>query len=334
MDPKKTGSIACDITDVLKASRFLKGRVRHTPLERSYPLSERVGADVFVKWENQQLCGAFKIRGALNKLFSLSDAERARGVVTASSGNHAQAVAMGASLLGIRAVICVPGYCPETKKQMVRRRGGEWVDLRVIGHAYDEAEVEALRLAREEGLVFVSAYEDRLIAAGQGSLAVEMLFDEPELDTIICPISGGGLITGVVTAAAALHPGIRVWGAHARNNPGWTEGWKAGRIVPVEELDSIADALGGAASQPLFEYLHGRLAGVVDVSEDEIERAIAFMHREHHQVVEGGGAVAVAALLAGRVETAGHRIGIVVSGGNIADEKLLPICEKYLKSGV
>lgn len=316
------------ITDVLLAARFLRGRIRRTPLERSFPLSDRTGAQVFVKWENQQLTGSFKLRGALNRVCALTEEERARGVVTASSGNHAQGVATAAALLGVRAVICVPGGCPETKRRAILDRGGDWVDLRVVGTLYDEAEAEALRLARTEGFAFVSAYEDLRVAAGQGTLGLEMLEDEPELEDLLVPLSGGGLLSGVTAAACALRPGIRIYGVHAAANPSWAEAWSRGRVVPVQEEPSLADALSGAASQALFEFLRPRLAGLVAVTEEEIGDAMAWLHRHHHQVVEGGGSVAVAALLAERLDLAGRRVGVVVSGGNVDDRRLIPLLEE------
>lgn len=317
------------ITDVLLAARFLQGRIHRTPLEYSFPLSEKSGTEVFVKWENQQKCRSFKIRGALNKMFSLSEEEKARGVVTASSGNHAQGVATAAKLLKTRAVICVPGMCPETKRQAIRNLGGEFVELKVVGHFYDDAEDESFRLRDQEGLTYVSAFEDLHIAAGQGTLGLEMLLDEPELDVILCPISGGGLISGVLTAARALRPGIEVWGIHAAANPAWPEAFKAGSVVSVEEEETIADALCGGASEPNFAYLKDRLNGVLDVSEEELEGAMAFVHHHHHQVIEGGAATAVAGLLSGKLDLAGKRVGIVVSGGNVDDSKLVDILTRH-----
>ncbi len=184
------------ISDVLLAARFLRGKVRHTPTERSDALSGLSGADVFLKWENQQICGSFKIRGALNKMFSLSDEERAKGVVTASSGNHAQGVAMAARSLSTRAVICVPGVCPRTKQEAIKRLGGDLVELRVTGHLYDDAEDEAHRLQKEEGMTYVSSYEDHFIMSGAGTLGLEMMMDEPEMDMVISPAGGGGCLTG------------------------------------------------------------------------------------------------------------------------------------------
>ncbi|MGC9371701.1 MAG: threonine ammonia-lyase [Thermovirgaceae bacterium] len=314
-----------EMTDILPAKEFLRTRVRKTPSDLSEALFERTGGPVILKWENLQLCGAFKIRGALYKMFSLSPEERNRGVVTASSGNHAQGVATAASMLGVKAVICVPGSCPETKKRAIGKRGGEYVQLKVIGEFYDEAEAEAKRLCDEAKMVYVSAYEDRHIIAGQGTVGFELLEEHPDLDVILVPISGGGLITGVTVAAKALRQDIKVWGVYAKANPSWRNAWEKGFVEPVEEEKTLADALSGAASPVLFRYLKENLAGLVEVDEAEIASAISFLHREHHQVAEGAGATGVAALLSGKFVTGGKKAGVVVSGGNIDEQRLLKV---------
>ncbi|MDR1916687.1 MAG: threonine/serine dehydratase [Synergistaceae bacterium] len=318
-----------DITDILKARRILAGKSRRTPLEYSRQLSELTGASVYMKLENLQYTNSFKIRGAINKMYSLSPEERARGVITASSGNHAQGLASAAAMLETNAVICVPQTCPETKKTSVLARGGHYVDLRVVGAQYDDTERYALELADAEGLSFVSAYEDTYISAGQGTLALEMLEDEPELDVIFCPLSGGGLITGVTVASRALRPGIELWGAFAANNPSWSHAWAAGRVEPVDELDSVADALGGTASAKLFGFIRANITGILDVSEEEIARSMALIHKNHHIVIEGAAGTSAAGLLSGRVDVRGKKVGLVISGGNVDDDKFIEILSKY-----
>jgi threonine dehydratase len=314
-----------DITDVLKARKLLSGLARHTPLEYSHPLSEFTGARVYMKLENQQHAGSFKIRGALNKMYSMTEEERARGVITASSGNHAQGLAEAAAALRTRAVICVPETCPEAKKNSVLARGGEYVDLRVTGAFYDDTERTALRMADEEKLTFVSAYEDTYIAAGQGTLAIEMFLDEPELDVIFCPLSGGGLLTGVAAASRALRPSVELWGTMAKNNPSWPRAWHAGRVEPAEETDSIADALGGSASPKLFDFIRRNITGIADISEEDIAKAMAFIHKHHHLVIEGAAGTAIAALMSGRIDIKGKRAAAIISGGNVDDAKFVRI---------
>ncbi len=317
------------ITDVLLAYRFLKNRVRHTPTERSAPLSEKLGTNVFIKWENQQIAGSFKLRGALNKMFSLSCDETKLGVVTPSSGNHAQGVAIAAKMLGVRAVICVPGVCPMTKQKAIKMRGGEFVDLRVIGHFYDDAEAEAKRLAREEGLTFVSSYEDHFVVSGAGTLGLELMMDEPELDVLVVPAGGGGLLNGIAIAAKALRPHVELYGIQSVASQPWIKSWPLGKVVEVEYEDSLADGLMGSIPQSLLDLSKKRIKDFLAVTEDDIARAIAFLHNEHHQVVEGSGAIGVAALLAGKIPVEGKNVGVVISGGNIDKKRLMEVLNLF-----
>lgn len=317
------------ITDVLLAYRFLKSRVRHTPTEKSEPLSRKLGTDVFIKWENHQIAGSFKLRGALNKMFSLSCDEMKLGVVTPSSGNHAQGVAMAAKMLGVKAVICVPGVCPSTKQEAIRMRGGEFVDLRVVGHFYDDAEAEAKRLAREEGLTFVSSYEDHFVLSGAGTVGLELMMDEPELDVLVVPAGGGGLINGIAIAAKALRPNVEIYGIQSVASQPWVKSWPVGKVVDVEYEDSLADGLMGSIPQSLLDLSKKRIRDFLAVTEDDIARAIAFLHHEHHQVVEGAGAIGVAALMAGKIPVEGKKVGVVISGGNIDKKRLMEVLNQF-----
>ena len=321
--------VAPTITDLLKARRFLQGRVRHTPTELSLPLSDLVGTPVFVKWENRQICVSFKLRGALNKMYSLSAAERGRGVVTASSGNHGQGVAMAAALLELKALVCVPGSCPETKQAAIRRLGGDWVELRVVGHLYDDAEREAHDAAEREGKTYISSFEDRHVVAGAGTLGLELLCDEPEIDVIVTPAGGGGLMNGIAIAARTLRPSVEIWGVQSVASPPGVLSGPGGTVVETTYDDSLADGLTGSIPQSLLTLAKERVAGILAVTEEEIAEAIAFCHRAHHQVVEGAGAVGVAALMKGRVDVAGRRVAVVISGGNIDERPLLDVLNRY-----
>ena len=311
------------ITDILLAARFLKKRTRHTPLEFSPALSKITGGKIWLKLENQQIAGSFKPRGAFNRMFAMTEEEKQKGVITCSSGNHAQGIAMAARDLKVKAVICVPGQCPQVKRGSILEKGGDFVELRVIGTYYDEAEVESMKMAERENLVFISAFDDPYVSAGQGTVGLEMLQDEPELDVILCQISGAGLIRGVATAAKALRPGIKVWGVHAKANPAWPEAVKKGLVELVDEEVSLADALGGGACQNHLDFVLNELEGLIAVSEEDIAKGIRFMFEKHHQLVEGAGAIAAAAALAGSIDLKGRKVGIVVSGGNIGEEKFL-----------
>jgi threonine dehydratase len=320
------------MSDILLANRFLEGRIRRTPTEKSIPLSDITGGEVFLKWENQQITGSFKIRGALNKMFSLGEEERQKGVVTASSGNHAQGIAMAASMLGVKAAVCVPGTCPETKRNAIRRLGGEWVDLRVSGRFYDDAEEAAHKLQEEEGMTYVSSFEDHWIVSGAGTTGLEMFLAEPELDQLIVPAGGGGLISGVALAARTLRPSVEIWGIQSVASQPYVVSWPKGRVVDVEYDDSLADGLTGSIPQSLLDLARRRISGFIAVTEEEIARAIAWLHREHHQVVEGAGAVGVAALLSGRLSAWGRKVGVVISGGNIDHERLEGILKTWRNS--
>lgn len=315
--------------DVVKAYKFLRPKVRHTPTEYSYALSELIGVPVYIKWESQQLCGAFKIRGALYKMNSLTEEERARGVVTCSSGNHGQGVALAAAELKVKTSVFVPASCPETKKQMIKRRGGEWVELVLSDGDYDKAEKDAHEFAVKNGKTYVSSFEDAMVIAGQGTAGLEMFMDVPEIGLLLIPAGGGGLMNGIAIAAKAVNPAVEIWGAQSEASNPWVISWESGIVQETEYLDSIADGLSGSIPQSLMGLAKQRITGIHEVTEDEIKHAIAFIHREQHQVIEGAGAVGVAALLAGKVRPSGTPIGIVVSGGNIDETKLKEILDKY-----
>jgi len=314
-----------EMRDVLRAAKFLEGKARHTPTEESADLSEITGGRVFLKWENMQPCGSFKIRGSLNKMFHMSEGARKRGVVTASSGNHAQGVAMAAKMLGVRAVVFVPSVCPITKRKAIKRLGGDKVELRVTEGLYDEAEAAAKELSRSEGLTYVSSYEDHYIVSGAGTVGLEMLLDEPELDMIVVPAGGGGLITGIATAAKALSPRIRIVGVQSVASMPWVASWQSGRVVDVSYSDTLADGLTGGIPQSLLDLARVRVDDFIAVEEKDIAGAISFLHKKHHQVVEGAGAIGVAALLSGRISAVGRNVGVVISGGNIDHEVLMRV---------
>jgi threonine dehydratase len=238
-------------------------------------------------------------------------------------------LAQAAALLGIRALICVPGGCSEAIKAAIRARGGEATEVRTVGRFYDEAREEARRLAEEQGLIPVPSSGDPLVDAGGGTLALEMLEEEPELDLILCPLSGGGLASGVASLAGALRPEARVYGVYPRSNPSWPVAWTHGEVLPVEEEESYADALARSASPELFPHLRDRLSGILGVEEEEIGRAMALLFREHRQVVEGAGAIPAAALLAGKIGAEGLRVGLVASGGNPEERVFMEVLRTY-----
>lgn len=313
----KSLSINPTISDVVRAYSFLCNRVRHTPLEYSYELSDIANAPVYIKWENLQMCRSFKVRGAFYKMNHLGMEDRKRGVVTCSSGNHAQGVAIAARELEITAHVFVPKTCPETKKKAIRRYGGRWVVLHVCDGNYDEAEEAAHLFAEEKRITYVSSFEDPFIIAGQGTVGFEMFLDEVDIELVVVPTGGGGLLNGVAIAAKALNPSSEIYGVQSETSNPWVVSWEDGIVKKVEYGDTLADGLSGGIPQSLLSLAKLRVSGICEITEEDIVNAIAFLHREHHQIVEGAGAVGVAAVLSGKLDLQGRKTGIVVSGGNI-----------------
>ncbi len=320
-----------DITlaDILAARQRIAPVVTRTPLHQSVLLSERVGVPVYMKLENCQQTGSFKPRGAANKLLSLSDVEKDRGVITVSSGNHGRAVSYVSSKLGIKAMVCLAENVPANKVEGIKRYGAEVLS---VGQSYDEATEHSERIQAERGLTFSSPFDDPQVIAGQGTIALEILEDQPGIDTLVVPLSGGGLISGIALAAKSINPAIRVIGVSMDRGPVMHASLKAGQIVVLEEEPSLADALvGGLGSNNhyTFELCRQLVDDSVLVSEEEIAEAMAFMLEGEHHVVEGGGAVGIAALLNGRIDV-GEQVAVVVSGGNVDIPVLVGIIQKQI----
>ena len=305
------------LRDVYRARRAIGGIVRRTPLVPSPALSARTGAAVHLKLETMQHTGAFKIRGATNKLTSLSEAERERGVVTVSTGNHGRAVATAAKRVGVRAVVCMSNLVPENKVAAIRELGA---DVRIVGRNQDEAEVEAERLVAEDGMIMVSPFDDALIIAGQGTIGLELLEDLPDLDSVLVPLSGGGLIGGIALAVKAAAPDARVIGVSMDRGPAMYHSQKAGKPVLIEEQPSLADSLGGGIgldNRYTFDLVRDFVDELLLVGEEQIAAAMVHAFREERLVVEGGAAVGIAALLNGLAGDLGETVAVVVSGRNV-----------------
>ncbi len=310
--------------DIFAARRRIQGLARRTPLVASSPLSERVGAPVSIKDESAQVTGSFKLRGAASKILALGAEERRRGLVAVSSGNHGRAVAHVAREVEARAVVYITTRVPKEKSDAIAALGAEVV---TAGETQQEADAAARRRSAEEGLTFVHPFDDPLVIAGQGTIGLELLEDLPEIDTAVVPLSGGGLISGIALALTSADPAVRVIGVSQERGPAMYESLRAGRLVEVEEVDTLADALAGslgAENRYTLALCARLLDDVVLVSEEEIADAMRFAFTAHRLVLEGGGAVALAALLTGRVRP-GTATVAVASGGNIAPEKLLEV---------
>jgi threonine dehydratase len=308
------------LDDVRRAAERIRGFVVRTPLERSSALSERCGVEVWLKLECFQATGAFKLRGALNALL-ISKAEK---VVTASAGNHGLGVARAASLLGAAATVVVPETASEAKVEALRESGAE---LLQYGPTYDEAEAEGLRLARERGLPFISAYNDEAVVAGGGTIGLEILEDAPRTRTLVVPAGGGGLIGGIGVAAHGLRPDVTVAGVQSVASPALHAALQAGAIVPVEVKPSLADGLAGNVEQAsiTLDLLKEHVREVVLVEETEIADAMRWLLVHERVVVEGSAAVGVAALLRGRLRPDGP-VAVVLTGRNVS----AAVLQKYV----
>lgn len=306
---------AVEIEAVRAAARLLEGVAVRTPLIEVAALSDRAGAPVLLKCEQLQPVGAFKIRGAYNAVSRVASDRRVRGVVTHSSGNHGQAVAFAGHALGLRAVVVMPSSAPRIKVAGVRRHGGEVV------FAGDTRSPEQLRraeaIAADEGLVMVPPFDHPDVIAGQGTVGLEILEQQPDVDTILVPVGGGGLIAGISIAARALRPSVRLVGVEPAGAAKLGAALAAGKPAMLDRTGSIADGLLTPMVGRLTFPILGRVVReAVQVSDDEIRGAVRFLQRETGLTAEPSGAVGVAALLAGRVHTTGPLV-IVLSGGNV-----------------
>lgn len=314
-----------EIDDVLAARERIAPLVRPTPLRRSHALTDRLGRPVWLKMETMTDIGAFKIRGAANKILTLSEAERRAGVITVSSGNHGKAVAYVARHLGVRAVVCITALVPREKVAALRAFGAEVV---VHGEDQDEADAQARRLAEREGLLFISPFDDAHVIAGQGTIGLELLEQCPDLDCVFVQLSGGGLISGVALAIKALKPEARIIAVSSLHGAAMLESIKAGRIVSVEEKPSIADALPGpipADNRYTFEMCRRLVDDFVQVSDPQIEQAMAFLLGHEKCVVEGAAAAGVAHLLSEPALDESQAIATILTGDNIAADRALEV---------
>ena len=314
-----------ELADVQAAAQRLHGVANRTPVVTSRTLDGVVGASVHLKAECFQRGGAFKFRGAYNKISSLPDDVRARGVLAYSSGNHAQAVAIAAQLLGTHATILMPEDAPAAKLDATRGYGAEIVSYDRWTESREEI---GARLAAERELALVKPYDDPLVMAGQGTTALELLEDVPELDLLVVPVGGGGLIAGCATAAKALLPQIRLVGVEPEAGDDTLRSLAAGERMQIDVPRTIADGLQTTAPGELTFEVNRRLVDeVVTVTDAEILDAMSFLFDRLKIVTEPSGAVGVAALLAGRIDAKGARAGVVVSGGNVGVARFVELLD-------
>ena len=295
--------------------------VKATPLLRSSFLSSMCNAKVFLKLENQQVTGSFKPRGVFNRLLHLTADQRTRGVVTASAGNHGQAVAYAAKQLGFSATVVLPNGMPQVKVEGIRRYGAE---VLIHGTFFDEAEEMAKEVAKNSGRTFVSAYNDDLIVAGHGTLGLEIMEDLPDVQAIIVPVGGGGLIAGVAAAAKAKKPSLQVLGVQSEASPVMHDSLRAGRIVELQNphARTIAEGLFGGLEKDAitFKIVQERVDNVFVVEEESLRLAIRLLWEKEQQRVEGSAAASVALMLENKNLFAGQTVVAVVTGGNIGED--------------
>jgi threonine dehydratase len=333
------------LNDIQLARQTIAPIIRKTPLIHSPLLTRCLASNesgeksrliaspdreaVYLKLENLQVTGSFKIRGAANKMLNLNAEEKRRGVVTGSSGNHGSAVAYIASQLGIPAVICISTKAPSNKVEAIKRLGAELV---LFGTSYDESVSHALQLVQERGLTMIDSFDDPYVIAGQGTIGLELLEDFPEIDTVIVPVAGGGLLGGIALALKSINSSIHVVGVSMERAPVMYCSLKAGAPVEMDEEETIAHALAGGLGSDnkyTFRMVQELVDEVVLVSEEAIAEAMIFALEEHHLVVEGAGAVGIAALLHRKVREPGRNVAVVISGGNVEIPMLLELARSH-----
>lgn len=307
------------LRDIREAHERIRPFIRRTPVMTSSSLDELAGARLYFKCENFQRTGAFKARGAHNAVFSLTGEEAARGVVTHSSGNHGAAVALAARSRGIPAFVVMPTSAAEVKKSAVARYGGR---VTLCEPTQESRESTARRIAAETGAHFVHPYNDLSVIAGQGTSALELLEEVPELDVIVCPVGGSGQLSGVAVAAKALRPGIRVVGAEPAAADDAQRSLRAGRLISGGNPQTIADGLRSSLGELSFALIQAHVDDIVTAGEDAIVRAMRLVWEIMKIVIEPSAAVPVAALLDRAPPAAGRRVGVILSGGNVDMDRL------------
>ncbi|WP_100619487.1 bifunctional threonine ammonia-lyase/L-serine ammonia-lyase TdcB [Bacillus cereus] len=318
-----------NIENIKKAQKILDGNARKTPLVKSFYLTSKTGGEIYLKLENMQLTGSFKFRGAFNKISQLTNEEKERGVIACSAGNHAQGVALSSHLLKIKSKIVMPTSAPQAKVDATRGYGSEVI---LYGDTFDDAKAKCEEIIKETGETYLHPYDDVEVMAGQGTIGLDILDDMWDVDTVIVPIGGGGIISGIAVALKSFNPSINIIGVQAENVHGMKASYDAGEIVSHYNAPTIAD--GCAVKIPgnlTFEIVKKLVDEIVTVSEEELEVAMKDLLQRGKAVVEGAGALATAALLAGKVDkyVQGKKVVAVISGGNVDLKRISSVCEHF-----
>ncbi|MCU4997836.1 bifunctional threonine ammonia-lyase/L-serine ammonia-lyase TdcB [Bacillus cereus] len=318
-----------NIGNIKKAQKILDGNARKTPLVKSFYLTSKTGGEIYLKLENMQLTGSFKFRGAFNKISQLTNEEKEHGVIACSAGNHAQGVALSSHLLKIQSKIVMPTSAPQAKVDATRGYGSEVI---LYGDTFDDAKAKCEEIIKETGETYLHPYDDVEVMAGQGTIGLDILDDMWDVDTVIVPIGGGGIISGIAVALKSFNPSINIIGVQAENVHGMKASYDAGEIVSHYKAPTIAD--GCAVKIPgnlTFEIVKNLVDEIVTVSEEELEVAMKDLLQRGKAVVEGAGALATAALLAGKVDkyVQGKKVVAVISGGNVDLKRISSVCEHF-----
>jgi threonine dehydratase len=306
------------LQNIKEARKAIAPFIKCTPLVQSQFLTTFCGCPLFLKLENLQITSSFKPRGVFNKLLHLSEEEQNRGIITASAGNHGQAVAYAAEKLGFYARVVVPIHTPKVKIDGIKKYGA---DLVLFGENYDEAERKAKKLAREDGCAYISPYNDELIIAGHGTIGLEILESLPDVDVVMVPLGGGGLLSGISVTVKSIRPEVQVIGVQSKSSPVMYESLKAGKIVAVKKAgDSVAEGLSGNVGPITFGIVQKYVERVLLVEEESLRQAVYMLWVHDKQVVEGSGAAAVAPVIENKPLFKGKRVVSVVTGGNIDND--------------
>jgi threonine dehydratase len=320
------------IHQVWQAKKRISSLVKRTPLIQSPALSEQMNANVYLKLENLHDIGAFKIRGAANKILSLSQEEQQRGVTTFSTGNHGLAVAYVAKQIGIQAVICISSRVPKAKVDAIKHWGAQ---IEIVGESQDEAGIYCEKLQDDHGMTVIQPFDDPYVIAGQGTIGLELLEDLPNLNSVIIPLSGGGLLAGIGLSLKTNNPGIDVYGVSMERSPVMVESLKTGKPIELKEQETLADSLLGGIGLD-NKYTFGLVQNYMDkaflVSEESIAKAMAYMLEKHRMVIEGASATGIAALAEKIRIKPGSTSVIIISGQNVDLDAHIKAVTPYLKN--
>src|SRR6056297_3167367 len=317
------------LKDIYTAKNNIYKIERKTTLYKSIDLSKELGKEIYYKLEFLQDTGSFKLRGASNFALNLSESSLKNGLVTYSTGNHGRAVSHTAKELGTDAKVCLSKNVPENKKEGIRKSGG---DVIVYGNSQDEAKIKADELRNKEGRSVVPPFDDPDIIAGQGTIGVEILRQIPNLDSILVPLSGGGLISGIALAVKSINPDCKVYGVSMVRGAAMYESIKAGKKIEVDEVDTLADSLQGGIlldNKYTFKMVKKYVDEIVLVTEEEISEAMRHIFYKDHFIVEGAAAVGTAALLSDKINNSGEKIAVVLTGKNISNEDFMSVLKQH-----